>query len=117
MLLIGQVIFIIPIIALGLAKHMNIALILLAFIGLGTVIQLVTMNTMIQISVPDELRGRVFSIYFWALQGVAPFGSFAVGWMAQTWNVPATIVVGGTICLIGIIAVRLTFKDVRKSLG
>jgi MFS family permease len=117
MLVIGQVIFIIPIIALGVAKHINIALILLAFIGLGTVIQLVTMNTMIQISVPDELRGRVFSIYFWALQGVAPFGSFAIGWMAQTWNVPSTIVVGGMICLIGILAVRLTFRDVRKLSG
>ncbi len=96
---------------------MNIALILLAFIGLGTVIQLVTMNTMIQISVPNELRGRVFSIYFWALQGVAPFGSFAIGWMAQTWNVPSTIIVGGTICLIGILAVRLIFRDVRKLSG
>jgi MFS family permease len=117
MLLTGQVIFIIPIMALGLARHINIALILLAFIGLGTVIQLVTMNTMIQISVPNELRGRVFSIYFWALQGVAPFGSFAIGWMAQTWNVPITIIIGGTICLIGILAVRLTFGDVRKSSG
>jgi MFS family permease len=117
MLLTGQVIFVIPIISLGFARHMNIALILLAFIGLGTVIQLVTMNTMIQISVPNELRGRVFSIYFWALQGVAPFGSFAIGWMAQTWNVPTTIIVGGTICLLGILAVRLTFRDVRKTSG
>ena len=115
MLLTGQVIFIIPIIALGFARHMNIALILLAFVGLGTVIQLVTMNTMIQITVPNGLRGRVFSIYFWALQGVAPFGSFVIGWMAQTWNVPATIIIGGTICLIGILAVRLTFRDVRLS--
>ena len=45
----------------------------LVFIGLGTVIQLVMMNTMIQVSVPNQLRGRVFSIYFWALQGVARF--------------------------------------------
>ncbi|MEP7135115.1 MAG: MFS transporter [Chloroflexota bacterium] len=119
MLSMGQVIFIIPIIALGFARSMNIALILLAFIGLGTVIQLVTMNTMIQVDVPNELRGRVFSIYFWALQGVAPFGSFAIGWMAQTWNVPITIIVGGTICLIGILAVRLVYRDrdVRESLG
>jgi MFS family permease len=90
---------------------------LLAFIGLGTVIQLVTMNTMIQVEVPNELRGRVFSIYFWALQGVAPFGSFAIGWIAQTWNVPTTIVVGGTICLAGILAVRLGYQNVRKSSG
>lgn len=117
MLSIGQVIFIIPIIALGFVRSMNFALILLAFIGLGTVIQLVTMNTMIQVSVPDNLRGRVFSIYFWALQGVAPFGSFAIGWMAQTWNVPTTIIVGGTICLAGILAVRLGFRNVEKSSG
>ena len=117
MLSIGQVIFIVPIIALGFVRNMNIALFLLAFIGLGTVIQLVTMNTMIQVEVPNELRGRVFSIYFWALQGVAPFGSFVIGWMAQTWNVPTTIIVGGTICLAGILAVRLSFPSVRKPPG
>lgn len=117
MLSLGQVIFIIPIITLGFVRNMNFALILLAFIGLGTVIQLVTMNTMIQVSVPDNLRGRVFSIYFWALQGVAPFGSFAIGWMAQTWNVPTTIIVGGTICLAGILAVRLGYRSVEKSSG
>jgi hypothetical protein len=72
---------------------------------------------MIQVEVPNELRGRVFSIYFWALQGVAPFGSFVIGWMAQTWNVPFTIIVGGTVCLIGILGVRLAYRDVRKPLG
>lgn len=117
MLSTGQVVFIIPIIALGFVRDINIALILLAFIGLGTVIQLVTMNTMIQVEVPNELRGRVFSIYFWALQGVAPFGSFVIGWMAQTWNVPFTIIVGGTVCLIGILAVRFAYRGVRKPLG
>ena len=117
MLSMGQLIFIIPIITLGFVRNMNIALILLAFVGLGTVIQLVTMNTMIQVEVPNGLRGRVFSIYFWALQGVAPFGSFAIGWMAQTWDVPTTIIIGGTICLIGILAVRLIFRGVRKFSG
>ena len=117
MLSIGQVIFIVPMIALGFVRNINIALFLLAFIGLGTVIQLVTMNTLIQVDVPNELRGRVFSIYFWALQGVAPFGSFVIGWMAQTWNVPTTIVVGGTICLAGILAVKLFFRSVQKPSG
>jgi hypothetical protein len=75
------------------------------------------MNTMIQIDVPDRLRGRVFSVYFWALQGVAPFGSIVIGWMAQTWNVPVTITVGGMICLFGILAIRLSLRDVPKSSG
>ena len=33
-----------------------------------------------------ELSGRVFSVYLWALQGVAPFGSLLIGWLAQNWG-------------------------------
>ena len=111
LLIIGQVTFILPILGLGIAKELNLALIFLVFIGLGTVIQLVTMNTMIQTNVPNELRGRVFSIYFWALQGVAPFGSFAIGWMAQVWSVPVTIIIGSIICLLGILTIRFFFRE------
>ncbi len=82
MLLFGQILFIFPMIALGFATRINIALTLLAFIGWGTVTQLVMMNTLVQTEVPDNLRGRVFSVYFWALQGVAPFGSIVIGWIA-----------------------------------
>ncbi len=109
MLLWGQVAFIFPVIVLGVITNMNISLVLLAFIGWGTVTQLVMMNTMIQMEVPNDLRGRVFSIYFWALQGVAPFGSIMVGWLAQTWNVQTAIVTGGIACLLGVIFVRLFF--------
>lgn len=117
LLKIGQAAFVLPLIALGFAKNLNFALFLLMFIGWGTVIQLVTMNTMIQVDVPNGLRGRVFSVYFWALQGVAPFGSIVIGWMAQTWNVPVTVTIGGAICLLGILLIRLIFGTVRKSSG
>lgn len=109
MLLLGQIAFILPVIALGFVSDVNLALVLLAFIGWGTVTQLVTMNTLIQMQVPNDLRGRVFSIYFWALQGVAPFGSIVVGWLAQTWNVQTAIITGGTACLLGVLFVRLFF--------
>lgn len=115
MLTLGQITFILPIIALGFTTNTVIALILLTFIGWGTVAQLVTMNTMIQTRVPNGLRGRVFSIYFWALQGVAPFGSIVIGWIAQTWNVPTAAIVGGTICLLGVLAVRLIFTNGQNS--
>lgn len=117
MLMFGQTVFVIPILLLGFARGLLPALVLLTLVGLGTVVQLVSMNTMIQISVPNELRGRVFSIYFWALQGVAPFGSFVIGWMAQTWDVPTTLVVGGVTSLLGIIVIRLLFRNVRESQG
>lgn len=111
MLLLGQVLFVLPMIALGAIKQINLALVLLAFIGWGTVTQLVMMNTLVQTEVPDNLRGRVFSVYFWALQGVAPFGSIVIGWMAQTWRVPIAAMITGTICLVGIFLIRLSLRE------
>jgi len=116
-LLWGQVLFIFPIIALGMTVNASLAFFLLIFIGWGTVVQLISMNTMIQVRVPNELRGRVFSVYFWGLQGVAPFGSILIGWIAQTWDVQSSIVLGGVACLVGISLVRLIFsktKDVSQ---
>ncbi|HEX5837337.1 MAG TPA: MFS transporter [Anaerolineales bacterium] len=115
MLLWGQVAFVFPIIGLGLNRDINVALVLLAFIGWGTVTQLVMMNTLIQTQVPDGLRGRVFSVYFWSLQGVAPFGSIVIGGIAQRWDVPAAALVAGSICLLGILLIRSTLLSGGRS--
>lgn len=115
-LLWGQVFFILPIIALGTTTNASLAFFLLIFVGWGTVTQLISMNTMIQIRVPNDLRGRVFSVYFWGLQGVAPFGSILIGWIAQTWRVPSAILVGGFTCLVGVSLVRIIFlRDNRQT--
>jgi MFS family permease len=111
----GQILFIVPVILLGFTTNLNIIFVLLAFIGWGTVTQLITMNTLIQVRVPNELRGCVFSVYFWALQGVAPFGSIVIGWMAQTWNVQTSIVVAGVISLLSVLLVRLSFRQRRDN--
>jgi MFS family permease len=113
-LLWGQLLFILPIIILGATTHTSLAFFLLIFIGWGTVVQLISMNTMIQVRVPNELRGRVFSVYFWGLQGVAPFGSVLIGWIAQTWDVPSAIIAGGIACLVGVGLVRLFFFRKKK---
>jgi MFS family permease len=111
----GQVSFIIPLIALGYASRMGISLFLLLLIGWGTVTQLVTMNTLIQVKVPDELRGRVFSAYLWAVQGVAPFGSLLIGWIAQYWGVPFAALAGGLVSLVTIGGLHLLNPGVRQA--
>lgn len=116
-LLWGQILFIVPIILLGATTNTNLALVLLVFVGWGTVAQLISMNTMIQVRVPNELRGRVFSIYFWGLQGVAPFGSILIGWVAQTWNVQTAVVGGGLACLAGVVLVRAFFRQKNRDTG
>lgn len=115
MVTLGQIAFVIPLIALGYVPSLNISLLLLLLMGWGTVTQLVSMNTLIQISVPNGLRGRVFSVYLWALQGVAPFGSLLIGWIAQNWGVPMAALTGGLVSLISIGGLHLISPSVRRA--
>lgn len=115
MVTLGQVAFVIPLIALGFVPNLNISLALLVLMGWGTVTQLVAMNTLIQVAVPNGLRGRVFSVYLWGLQGVAPFGSLLIGWLAQNWGVPAAASVGGFVSLVTIGGLHLFNPLVRRA--
>jgi hypothetical protein len=81
------------------------------------VAQLMMMNTLIQIDVPDGLRGRVFSVYLWAQQGVAPFGSLFIGWLAQAAGVPRAALVGGLVCLIVLILGHAKWPVLRQKMA
>ena len=115
MVALGQIAFILPLIMLGYVASLNISLVLLVLMGWGTVTQLVSMNTLIQTNVPNGLRGRVFSVYLWALQGVAPFGSLLIGWLAQNWGVPLAALIGGLVSLVTISALHLVSPGVRRA--
>ncbi|HJR80236.1 MAG TPA: MFS transporter [Anaerolineales bacterium] len=115
LVMLGQIAFTLPLIALGFIPSLGISLLLLTIIGWGTVTQLVTINTLIQLNVPNGLRGRVFSIYLWALQGVAPFGSLLIGWLAQNWGVPLAALTGGLVSLISIGGLHLIHPGVRRA--
>ncbi|MBN2116974.1 MAG: MFS transporter [Anaerolineales bacterium] len=115
MLSLGQVALILPLILLGTVPTLHISLVLLVFIGWGTVTQLVAMNTLIQVNVPNGLRGRVFSVFLWALQGVAPFGSLLIGWLAQNWGVPLAALVGGIISLVTVGSLHLLNPLVHRA--
>lgn len=114
-LTLGQVSFVLALIMLSFMRTALPAYLLLALIGWGTVTQLAIMNVLIQVQVPNGLRGRVFSTYLWAIQGVAPFGSLLVGWMSQTWGVPSTILACGMICLLILSAMHAANPNIRKA--
>jgi hypothetical protein len=114
-LLAGEAAFIGGLMGIGFAASVWQAVLLISLLGWGGVTQLATMNTLVQTQIPNDLRGRVVSIYIWALQGIAPLGSLLVGWMTQWWNLPFTALVCGSICLAGIGIIQLRYPDVRRS--
>ena len=52
-------------------------------------------NTLIQTLAPDALRGRVMGFFAFVFIGMAPFGAFQVGWLAELFGAPSAVVVGG----------------------
>ena len=53
------------------------------FVGFGAIAMAATANTTIQLAVPDELRGRVISVYTTVFVGSSPVGALLMGWIAS----------------------------------
>jgi len=69
-------------------------------------------NVLVQEEVPDQLRGRVMSIYTLAFFGVMPFGSFIAGRLAEQIGEPATVIAGALILLATALWIRLRVPEV-----
>jgi MFS family permease len=80
---------------LGLTRSPTPAFGLVILIGLTSMLMINTINVMIQYGVPDELRGRVMSLYVFVFAGSSPIGGLFAGGTAQVFGAPAGFVLGG----------------------
>jgi hypothetical protein len=82
--------------------------------GYALMLQMGASNTLIQVMVPDLLRGRVMAVYSMMIMGVAPIGAFLAGIMAEKLGAPLTVSVGALGCIVGA-AYYLTRLPVLRS--
>jgi MFS family permease len=80
---------------LGWSTSFPLSLAAMALAGAGGLMMAVTANTMIQLSVPDSLRGRVMSVYTTVFAGSVPAGGLLMGWVASVWGVATGFLLGG----------------------
>jgi MFS family permease len=90
---------------------LSVALLLPA--GYSMMLQMACSNTLIQTMVPDQLRGRVMSVYSMMFMGMAPFGAFFGGALAHHIGAPLTVAMGGVACVIGAISFGRALPDLR----
>jgi MFS family permease len=69
--------------------------ILLFVFGMSLMIVFSTVTSLVQLIAPDELRGRVMSIYMVAFRGGMPLGSLISGYFASKIGAPTVLVVNG----------------------
>jgi len=63
--------------------------------GACMVIVFATISSLVQLIVPNELRGRVVSIYLVAFRGGMPLGSLIGGYAATLTSAPLVLTVNG----------------------
>lgn len=85
----------------ALSPWLWLSLPLLAVVGGGMMLQNASTNTILQTVVEGRLRGRVMAWYTVAILGTAPLGSLGAGLLAEHVGAPATILLGGLLCLAG----------------
>jgi MFS family permease len=67
-------------------------------------------NSIIQLLSRDDMRGRVVAFYAMAFMGMMPWGSLALGWVAEKAGTSFAVTVGGFICML---AAVIAFLDHR----
>jgi len=63
--------------------------------GACMVMVFATLQSLVQLRAPNELRGRVMSIYMMAFRGGMPLGSLAGGWLANQFTAPPVLTMNG----------------------
>jgi predicted MFS family arabinose efflux permease len=77
--------------------------------GAGMVMVFSTLSSLVQLNAPNEMRGRVMSIYMVAFRGGMPLGSLVGGWLANSTSAPAVLTVNGV--LLSVVAVWFLVKN------
>ena len=92
--------------AFGFSRTVWLALAFLAIAGGADVISTVFRNTILQLAVPDNLRGRLSSIHVGVSSGGPRLGDFEAGAVASLVSVPFSVVSGGIACILGALLIR-----------
>jgi len=124
MIPIAAAVFGMGLIGFGLSRVFWLSMLMAFVAGMGMMQGMAASNTIIQTLVSEDKRGRVMSYYTMAFVGMAPFGSLLAGTMAQAFGAPLTVMVNGSVVVLGaawfatqLPAVRHVVRPIYREMG
>jgi MFS family permease len=105
--LVMQIVYGLLIVAFAWSRILWLSDILLFFTGAALMVVFSTVTSLVQLIAPNEMRGRVMSIYMLAFRGGMPLGSLVSGYLAKFLGAPMVIGMNGML-LIAVAAYFLT---------
>ncbi len=92
---------------LGFAPNFTTYAVLLIPTGLAALTVMVTANSMVQLSVDPQVRGRVMSLYMAVFFGGTPLGAPMIGWIGDEFGARWTIWIATLMCGLAVSAATL----------
>jgi predicted MFS family arabinose efflux permease len=93
-----------------LSRWQWVSMLLLVGSGHSLTTALSTISSLVQEHTPDELRGRVMSIFGLAFRGGLPIGSLVAGVFVRSAGAPAVLAVSSALLMVGLL---LSHRDLR----
>lgn len=100
----------------GLSTNVYVSMALMTMVGFGMFMTGAACNTIIQTVVDEEKRSRVMSYYTMFFIGIAPFGHYLAGWLAEHVGVRVTFLLGGGLALVTGVVFALQMPTFRSHL-
>ena len=91
----------------GLAPSYLVFVLLCPLLGFSVITVMNSCNAMLQIGSDPLMRGRVMAIYMTIVMGGTPLGAPLIGWIGEQWGARWTLVVSGTLVLVGVVVAVL----------
>ncbi len=101
--------------AFGLSGSLlGLALVFLAIAGAADVVSAVFRSTILQLSVPDALRGRLSAIHIMVVAGGPRLGDVEAGLVAAAVSPTFSVVSGGVACVLGVGLIGLLVPEFAR---
>ncbi len=76
------------------------SLVIVAIFGFASMMIINLSNTMVQMRIADEMRGRVMGVYTFFFFGAFPIGGLLAGWLANAIGEPKTVIISAIVLLV-----------------
>jgi MFS family permease len=104
--------FSVALLALAPVQTVVLAAALLFVVGVCFTMWTANSQSVLQLSAPDHLRGRVLSLYLFAFAGLAPLGGLLAGWLSDVGGTQLAFLVAG---VTGLIMTLLALRELRTN--
>jgi predicted MFS family arabinose efflux permease len=103
------------IIAFASSRTLIVSEVLLFMTGAALMVVFSTITSLVQLIAPNEMRGRVMSIYMLAFRGGMPLGSLVSGYLATWISAPMVISINGFLLIVVAIYFLARSHGVREA--